>query len=142
MKKSELKQIIREEISKVLDESKSKKHKHTFENFLSEGVKSFFYSKKESEFSGATAAIKKEAKKFLQQLKDEKYTWSDTAFLYFPNFVWAGGRQVFGPSIGILVGSDTIMVRPIGTNKPLKIGDGVLQRLIQRGDLESYSMEF
>jgi hypothetical protein len=36
MKKSELRQLIREEISKVLDESKSKKHKHTFESFLNE----------------------------------------------------------------------------------------------------------
>jgi hypothetical protein len=126
MKKSELKQIIREEI----------------QNILKESVKSFYYSKKEDEFSDDTKEIKKEAKEFLQQLKDKKYTWSDTAFMYFPNFVWAGGKQVFGPSIGIHVGSDTIMIRPIGTDKPLKVSDGLLQRLIQRGDIESYSMKF
>jgi hypothetical protein len=37
MKKSELRQLIREEISSVLKESKFKKHIHSFESFLNEG---------------------------------------------------------------------------------------------------------
>ena len=122
------------------------KHIHTFDSFVNENinemVKSFVFSKKETEFSEEAKEIKKAAADFLDYLKKEKYTWSDTSFMYFPNFVWAGGKQVFGPSIGILVGSDTIMIRPIGAEKAFKVGDGLLQRLIQDGRIESYSMKF
>ena len=122
------------------------KHIHTFERFVNENlnemVKSFIFSKKEAEFSEDAKEIKKAAADFLDYLKKEKYTWSDMSFMYFPNFVWAGGKQVFGPSIGILVGSDTIMVRPIGAEKAFKVGDGLLQRLIQVGRIKSYSMKF
>jgi hypothetical protein len=122
------------------------KHIHTFDSFVNENinemVKSFVFSKKETEFSEDAKEIKKAAADFLDYLKKEKYTWSDTSFMYFPNFVWAGGKQVFGPSIGILVGSDTIMVRPIGAEKAFKVSDGLLHRLIQDGRIESYSMKF
>jgi hypothetical protein len=119
----------------------------TFEEFLNESainemVKSFIYSKKEVEFPGDVKEIKKEAGEFLAYLQKERYTASQTNFMYYPNFVWAGGKQVFGPSIGILVGSDTIMIRPIGRDKPLKVSDGLLYRLIHDGRIESYTMNF
>jgi hypothetical protein len=118
----------------------------TFKEFLNENinemVRSFSLSKDEKEFKGDFKNIKNSASDFLDFLKKERYTWSDTSFMYFPNFVWAGGKQVFGPSIGILIGSDTIAIRPIGTDKVIKVGDGILQRLIQNGQIESYAMKF
>jgi len=114
-----------------------------FESFLNEGaVKSFAFSKDEKEFEGDSKEIKQTAVDFLEFLKKERYSWNDASFMYFPDFAWAGGKQVFGPSIGILVGSDTIAIRPIGTEKVIKVSDGLLQRLVKDGRLESYNMQF
>jgi len=119
------------------------KHIHTFESFINEGIiKSFVFSKDEKEFGGDAKEIKRSAADFLEFLKKERYVWSDASFMYFPDFVWAGGKQVFGPSIGILVGSDTIAIRPIGTDKVIKVSDGLLQRLVKDGRIESYNMQF
>jgi hypothetical protein len=132
--------------SKINKINKNMKHIKTFESFLNENinemVKSFIYAKPETEFSENDKDIKKAASDFLQYLKDQKYTWNDMSFLYFPDFVWAGGKQKFGPSIGILIGSDTIAIRPIGTDKMLKVNDGLMYRLIQNGKLESYAFKF
>jgi hypothetical protein len=118
----------------------------TFDEFLNENinemVKSFMNSKQEKEFKGDTKNLKSEAEKFLEHLQDERYNTSNMSYMYFPNFVWAGGKQVFGPSIGILIGSDTIAVRPIGNPKVYKVGDSILHRLIKDGQIESYVMKF
>ena len=119
------------------------KHIKTFESFLNEGVvRSFALSKGENEFDGDSESIKSSASEFLDFLKKERYTWSDSSFMYFPDFVWAGGKQTFGPSVGILIGSDTIAIRPIGTDKVIKVADGLLQRLIKDGQIESYNFKF
>lgn len=123
-----------------------KQHIKTYESFLNESlnemVRSFSSAEPADKFVGDIAAIQKSANDFLEFLKRERYTWSDAAFLYFPDFVWAGGKQQFGPSVGILVGSDTIVVRPIGTDKAMKIGDGLIANLIKSKKLEAYSLNF
>jgi hypothetical protein len=122
------------------------KHIHTFDSFVNENlnemVKSFALSKKENDFSDDNTEIKKAAEKFLDHLQNERYNTSTMSFMYFPNFIWAGGKQVFGPSIGILIGSDTVAVRPIGNPKFYQVGDSILHRLIKDGQIESYAMKF
>ena len=57
------------------------------------------------------------------------HTGSDA--LYFPNFVWAGGKQQLGECIGVLAGSETIVVSPIGENKTYRFGESLLARFVK-----------
>lgn len=67
--------------------------------------------------------------KFLQSKNFNVHTGSDA--LYFPNFVWAGGKQQLGECIGVLAGSETIVVSPIGENKVFKFGESLLARFVK-----------
>ena len=67
--------------------------------------------------------------KFLQSKNFNVHTGSDA--LYFPNFVWAGGKQQLGECIGVLAGSETIVVSPIGENKTYRFGESLLARFVK-----------
>jgi len=122
------------------------KHVHTFESFLSDNldegtIMSYYYSKKSSEIDGDVEELKKKAQEFIKFARDKDYNISSNdSVLYFPNFIWAGGKQVFGPSFAILAGSGTMLVSPIGSGKIMKIGESLLVRFIKDGRIESYNL--
>jgi hypothetical protein len=122
------------------------KHIQTFESFLNENlnegtIMSFYYSKKSSEIDGDVEELKKKAQEFIKLARDKDYNISSNdSVLYFPNFTWAGGKQVYGPSFGILAGSGTMLVSPIGSDKIGKIGENLLVRFIKDGRIESYNL--
>jgi hypothetical protein len=127
----------------MIHESKQFNLMNIVKKILNEVVRSFAVSTPENKFTGDTKSIKKQADEFLTFLKNEKYTWSSqNYFLYFPDFKWNGGKQSYGPSIGILIGSDTIIIRFLQSGKTFKVGDGLLQKLISGGAIESYSMKY
>jgi hypothetical protein len=77
----------------------------------------------------------------MKDARDKNYVLSSTkSVIYFPNFVWAGGKQQFGPSLGLMAGSDIMLVRPIGTDKMFKIGESLLANLVKSGKLEAYNL--
>ncbi len=76
--------------------------------------------------------------KFLQSKNYTTYTGADA--LYFPNFVWAGGKQKLGKCIGVLVGSGTIVLSPIGENKEFKVSESLLSKLVG-GDIEAHLLK-
>jgi len=126
MKASEFRKLIREEIRKVIKEGT---------------VMIFYYSKKSSEIDGNVKELQNKAQAFIKMARDKDYIISSNdSVLYFPNFTWAGGKQVFGPSFGILAGSDTMLVSPIGSDKIMKIGESLLVRFIKDGRIESYNL--
>jgi hypothetical protein len=112
------------------------------ESFLNEGViMSFHYSKKSSEIDGDVKELQSKAQEFIKMARDKDYNISSNdSVLYFPNFTWAGGKQILGPSFGILAGSDTMLVSPIGSDKIMKIGESLLVRFIKDGRIESYNL--
>jgi hypothetical protein len=126
MKITEFKKLIREEIRKVIKEGT---------------VMIFYYSKKSSEIDGDVKELQKKAQEYIKAMRDKDYIISSNdSVLYFPNFTWAGGKQVFGPSFGILAGSETMLVNPIGSDRILKINEGLLVRLVKDGRIESYNL--
>ena len=118
------------------------KHIKLYEEFVNEGViMSFHYSKKSSEIDGDVKELQSKAQEFIKMARDKDYNISSNdSVLYFPNFTWAGGKQEFGPSFGILAGSDTMLVSPIGSDKILKIAENLLVRFIKDGRIESYNL--
>jgi len=126
MKISEFRKLIREEIRKVIKEGT---------------IMSFYYSKKSSEIDGNVKELQNKAQAFIKMARDKNYNISSNdSVLYFPNFKWAGGKQIFGPSFGILAGSETMLVSPIGSDKIMKIGESLLVRFIKDGRIESYNL--
>ena len=126
MKISEFKKLIREEIRKVIKEGT---------------IMIFHYSKKSSEIDGNVKELQNKAQAFIKMARDKDYNISSNdSVLYFPNFKWAGGKQVFGPSFGILAGSETMLVNPIGSDKIMKIGESLLVRFVKDGRIESYNL--
>jgi len=126
MKISEFRKLIREEIRKVIKEGT---------------IMSFYYSKKSSEIDGNVKELQNKAQAFIKMARDKNYNISSNdSVLYFPNFKWAGGKQILGPSFGILAGSDTMLVSPIGSDKIMKIGESLLVRFIKDGRIESYNL--
>ena len=121
-------------------------HFKTFGSFLNENlnegtIMSFYYSKKSSEIDGDVEELKKQSQEFIKMARDKDYNVSSSdSVLYFPNFTWAGGKQVFGPSLGILAGSETMLINPIGSDKIIKIGESLLVRFIKDGRIESYNL--
>jgi len=122
------------------------KHVPTFEEFVNENlnegtIMSFYYSKKSSEIDGNVKELQNKAQAFIKMARDKNYNISSNdSVLYFPNFKWAGGKQIFGPSFGILAGSETMLVSPIGSDKIMKIGESLLVRFIKDGRIESYNL--
>lgn len=115
MKKSELQKIIREEISNVLTEG---------------NIMIFSYAKPYK--NPDASKIRAEADKYIKFLQSKNFninTGSDA--LYFPDFTWAGGKQKLGNCIGVLAGSDTIILSPIGENKTYKFGESLLARFVK-----------
>ena len=126
MKVSEFRKLIREEVRKVIKEGT---------------IMSFYYSKKSSEIDGNVKELQNKAQAFIKMARDKNYNISSNdSVLYFPNFKWAGGKQIFGPSLGILAGSETMLVSPIGSDKIMKIGESLLVRFIKDGRIESYNL--
>ena len=126
MKITEFRKLIREEIRKVIAEGT---------------IMIFHYSKKSSEIDGDVKDLQNKAQAFIKMARDKNYNISSNdSVLYFPNFKWAGGKQVFGPSLGIKAGSDTMLINPIGSDKILKINEGLLVRFVKDGRIESYNL--
>jgi hypothetical protein len=126
MKKSELKTLIYEEIRNIIKEGT---------------IMIFHYSKKPSEIDGNVKELQNKAQVFIKMARDKNYNISSSdSVLYFPNFKWAGGKQVFGPSLGILAGSETMLINPIGSDKIFKIGESLLVRFVKDGRIESYNL--
>ena len=101
----------------------------------------FHYSKKSSEIDGDVKDLQNKAQAFIKMARDKNYNISSNdSVLYFPNFTWAGGKQVFGPSLGIKAGSDTMLINPIGSDKILKINEGLLVRFVKDGRIDSYNL--
>ena len=126
MNPAELRNLIREEVKKALKEGTTM---------------SFHYSKKSSEINGNVKELQNKAQAFIKMARDKDYNISSNdSVLYFPNFKWAGGKQVFGPSLGIKAGSDTMLINPIGSDKILKINEGLLVRFVKDGRIDSYNL--
>jgi len=126
MKTTELRKLIREEIRKVIKEGT---------------IMIFHYSKKSSEIDGNVKELQNKAQAFIKMARDKNYNISSNdSVLYFPNFKWAGGKQILGPSFGILAGSETMLINPIGSDKIMKIGESLLVRFIKDGRIESYNL--
>ena len=170
MKIAELQKLIREEIRRVIKEvdnevvlsneildfleergvisanSAQKIHKDLTDflksKVIAEGtVMIFHYSKKSSEIDGDVKELQNKAQAFIKMARDKNYNISSNdSVLYFPNFKWAGGKQVFGPSLGIKAGSDTMLINPIGSDKILKINEGLLVRFVKDGRIDSYNL--
>jgi len=125
------------------------KHIHTFESFLNEaneisvneGTIMIFYYAKPYEGSDEDK-LRKEADeyiKFLQSKNFNVHTGSDA--LYFPDFTWAGGKQKLGDCIGVLAGSDTIILSPIGENKTYRFGESLLVRFVKDGRIPAFLLK-
>jgi len=126
MNSQEFRKLIREEVRKVVREGT---------------IMIFHYSKKSSEIDGNVKELQNKAQAFIKMARDKNYNISSNdSVLYFPNFKWAGGKQIFGPSFGILAGSETMLVSPIGSDKIMKIGESLLVRFIKDGRIESYNL--
>ena len=122
----ELRKLIQEEVRKALKEGTTM---------------SFHYSKKSSEINGNVKELQNKAQAFIKMARDKDYNISSNdSVLYFPNFKWAGGKQEFGPSLGIKAGSETMLINPIGSDKILKINEGLLVRFVKDGRIESYNL--
>ena len=126
----------------LTDFLKSKIIKEEVRKVIAEGtVMIFYYSKKSSEIDGNVKELQKKAQEYIKAIRDKDYIISSNdSVLYFPNFTWAGGKQVFGPSFGILAGSTTMLVSPIGTSKIMKIAESLLVRFVKDGRIESYNL--
>jgi hypothetical protein len=126
MKKSELRSLIREEITNILKEDS--------------GPRAFNWAKPQSELKGNTSAIKKAGQELYQNLKSEKLNAYADAYLYFPNFTWADGKEKFGPSVAVKV-SDIFYVQSLKGGKRMKVSDGLLGHMLWRGKKEAYVVE-
>jgi len=122
MKISEFKKLIKEEVRKMLKEG---------------NIMIFSYAK--PYINSDASEIRAEADKYIEFLQSKNFnvhTGSDA--LYFPNFVWAGGKQQLGECIGVLAGSETIVVSPIGENKTYKFGESLLARFVKDGRIPAF----
>ena len=130
MKTSEFRNLIREEIRKALNKSK-----------LHEGViRVFSYAKPYTKPDAAQLRAK--ADKFITKLQDKNYnTHTGSDVIYFPDFVWAGGKQKFGECFGAMAGSDTMVIQPIDSDKTFKIGESLLARFMSDGRLVGYLLK-
>jgi uncharacterized protein YggL (DUF469 family) len=131
MNKSELQKIIREEIKKALKEKLQ----------LTEGTIMIFHYAKP--YKGADASkLRKEADEYIKFLQSKNFivhTGSDA--LYFPDFTWAGGKQKLGDCIGVLAGSETIILSPIGENKTYKFSESLLVRFVKDGRIPAFLLK-
>jgi hypothetical protein len=126
MKLNELRSLIQEEVRRIIKEGT---------------IMIFHYSKKPTEIDGNVKELQNKAQEFIKTARDKNYNISSNdSVLYFPNFTWAGGKQVFGPSLGVMAGSDTVLVNPIGTTKMFKINEKLLVRFVKDGRIESYNL--
>ena len=127
------------------------KNLKTFEQFINESyeaslvnegvIMSYHYSKKSKEIPGNVRDLKKKAQEYIKMARDKNYNISSNdSVLYFPNFTWAGGKQVFGPSFAILACSETMLINPIGSDRIIKISEKMIARIIKDGRLESYNL--
>ena len=123
MKKQDLKQIIREEIRKVLKEA----------------IMSFSYAKPFEGSQSELTKIKSELDAYIKQLQDKNYSArpGENA-LYFPNFGKYFPRyKTFGPTIAVRIG-DTMFLKPIGSNTIVKIAEDFIARLLHNDNMEGY----
>lgn len=118
MKKQDLKQIIREEIRKVLKE-------HT--------VMSFSYAKPFKGSQSELTKIKSEIKAFIEDLQSKNYSArpGENA-LYFPKF------RDRGPTIAVMVGSDMMFLRQIGSKNIIKISEHWIAQDFVIGHVDGY----
>lgn len=129
-----------------MDKKEFEKLKAYWETNIKESVNEgtvmiFYYSKKSSEIDGDVKELQNKAQEYIKAMRDKDYIISSNdSVLYFPNFTWAGGKQEFGPSFGILAGSETMLVNPIGSDRILKINESLLVRLVKDGRIESYNL--
>ena len=130
MKKSELQRIIREETRKVLKEAE----------LHEDVIRVFSYAKPYTKPDAAQLRAK--ADKFITKLQDKNYnTHTGSGVIYFPDFVWAGGKQKFGECFGAMAGSETMVIQPIDSDKTFKIGESLLARLMSDGRLVGYLLK-
>lgn len=85
--------------------------------------------------------LKAKADKLIETLRSKGYiSISTDSVLYFPNFTWGGGKYKYGPSLGILAGSNTVVVSPIDSGKLYNIQEALLARFVKDGRLEAYTL--
>jgi hypothetical protein len=117
MKKQDLKQIIREEIRKVLKEA----------------TMSFSYAKPFVGPQSELAKVKTEIDAFIKQLQQKNYSARPGGnCIYFPKY------KTYGPTVAVMVGSDTMFLKPIGSNTMLKVAEKLIARKLQSGELEGH----
>lgn len=125
MKLTQLRQLVREELTNILAES---------------NIMVFSVSSKIDSLTGIDRQkLKHYRDKSINFARSKDYLVNTDQTLYFPNFSWSG--NIYGPSIGMLVGSDTISIHPINTTKMFQIKEALLARSIKNGKCESYSLK-
>lgn len=78
---------------------------------------------------------------YIKFLQSKNYTTqTGAAAIYFPDFTWAAKlpRQEW---IGVLVGSSTMVMSPIGENREFKFGEHLLSKLISDGKFNAYLLK-
>ena len=116
MKIQELKQIIKEEVA----------------NLLKETIMSFYYSKPFSSKS-ELKKIKPEIDSFIKQLQQKNYSAKPGEnAIYFPNY------KTYGPTVAVMVGSDSMFLKPIGSNTILRVSEKLIARKLQSGEYEGF----
>ena len=147
MNQSELKHLIRKEVRNVLNEaaasimhSPDQKFHSSRYNSITEGHVQIFSLAKPYNKSDAPK-LRATADDYIKFLQSKNYTThTGAAAIYFPDFTWAGKlpRQQW---IGVLVGSDTMIMSPIGENREFKFGESLLSRLISGGKFNAYLLK-
>lgn len=94
---------------------------------------------------------KKELRTFLDEAKAKSYVVASGPGLYFPDFKWGGGPAAaqgkapvpsLGPAVGLLVGSNTILVKILNTKKTYPIGESLLSNLVSSGRIKASRVDF
>jgi hypothetical protein len=120
-KENIVRNIIREEIKAVLNKGKIKE----------DIIKVFSLAKPYTKPDASQLRVK--ADNFIKKLQAKNFTTHTGAdVIYFPEY------KSLGPCFGVLVGSSTVVIQPIDSDKVFKVGEGLLANVMKSGMVDGY----
>jgi hypothetical protein len=77
--------------------------------------------------------LRVKADNFIKKLQAKNFTTHTGAdVIYFPEY------KSLGPCFGVLVGSSTVVIQPIDSDKVFKVGEGLLANVMKSGWVDGY----
>jgi len=77
--------------------------------------------------------LRVKADNFIKKLQAKNFTTHTGAdVIYFPEY------KSLGPCFGVLVGSSTVVIQPIDSDKVFKVGEGLLANVMKSGRVDGY----